>query len=514
MPDTPMNSDATDVVVRACNVSKSFNGITVLSQVSFDIHKGEIVALIGQNGSGKSTFIKVLSGFHPPDEGAEIHVGTRNVTHSLHEGPSSTGLAFVHQDLALIGSLTILENLRIKQFATGLGRRIRWREEEKVVRRILSLVGLDVSPRTKVADLTVTERALVVIARGLADIESGEGLDSRLLVLDEPTAYLPNSGVERLFSVLRRLSDMGTGVLFVSHRLDEVLAYCSRAVVFRSGEMVADVATQGQTERDLVKLMLGRSPEDMYPAYVEPEGSPVLSVRNLSSDEVTDVSFEGTAGEIVGFIGLPGSGYDKVPYLVAGAQRATAGTLEVKGEPVDAASLDSRRAIARGIALLPADRKGTSGATGLKVFENMTIPTISSLTHYTRLIDHKRERTTVDAQIEHFGVHPARGDVLLSNLSGGNQQKVLIGKWVIGSPSVLILHEPTQGVDVGAKRDVFQHVTTLAHRGALVIISSVEYEDLAHLCTRVHVMSGGRIVRTLERGELTPHDLAVAVYER
>lgn len=509
-----MTTDTPDVVVRARNVSKSFNGVTVLSEVSFDIHKGEIVALIGQNGSGKSTFIKVLSGFHAPDEGAEIHVGTRDVTQSLHEGPSSTGLAFVHQDLALISSLTILENLRIKQFATGLGRRIRWRDEEKVVRRILSLVGLDVSPRTKVADLTVTERALVVIARGLADIESGEGLDARLLVLDEPTAYLPRSGVERLFGVLHRLSDMGTSVLFVSHRLDEVLAYCTRAVVFRSGEMVADLPTRGQTERDLIKLMLGRPPEDLYPAYVEPEGTPLLRVTNLSGQEVIDANFAGRAGEIVGFIGLPGSGYDKVPYLVAGAQRATSGSLEVKGEAVDATSLDSRRAISRGIALLPADRKGTSGATGLKVFENMTIPNISSFTRRSKLIHRKRERATVDAQIAHFAVTPARGDVLLSTLSGGNQQKVLIGKWVIGAPSVLVLHEPTQGVDVGAKRDVFHHVTTLAHRGALVIISSVEYEDLAQLCTRVHVMADGHIVRTLEREELNAHDLAVAVYAR
>ncbi|HUX04427.1 MAG TPA: sugar ABC transporter ATP-binding protein [Acidimicrobiales bacterium] len=503
-----------DVHVRARNVSKSFNGITVLSEVSFDIHKGEIVALIGQNGSGKSTFIKVLSGFHAPDEGAQIHVGPRDVTHSLHEGPSSTGLAFVHQDLALIESLTILENLRIKQFATGLGRRIRWREEEKEVRRILSIVGLDVSPRTKVADLTVTERALVVIARGLADIESGEGLDSRLLVLDEPTAYLPQSGVERLFDVLRRLSEMGTSVLFVSHRLDEVLAYCTRAVVFRSGEMVADIATEGRTERDLIELMLGRPPEDMYPEYTESEGSTLLAVSNLSGEEVVGASFVGNAGEIVGFIGLPGSGYDKVPYLIAGALRAASGSLEVRGEMLDATSLDSRRAIAKGIALLPADRKGTSGATGLKVIENMTIPTISSFTRLSKFIHHRHERATVDAQIEHFGVKPQRSDVLLSTLSGGNQQKVLIGKWVIGDPSVLALHEPTQGVDVGAKRDVFYHLSALAKKGALVLVSSVEYEDLAHLCTRVHVMAEGRIVRTIERDELNAHDLAVAVYAR
>jgi len=506
-------SEAT-LAVRIRNVSKSFNAITVLRDVSFDIARGEIVALIGQNGSGKSTLIKVLSGFHAPDEGAQIFVGERDITHSLHEGPSSTGLAFIHQDLALIPSLTILENLRIKNFATGAAHRIRWKTEEREVRRILSIVGLDISPRTKVSELTVTERALVVIARGLADIEEGEGLESRLLVLDEPTAYLPKSGVEQLFQVLRQLSAAGTSVLFVSHRLDEVLNFCSRAVILRSGDLVADIPTQGQTERDLIELMLGRSPEDMYPAYTEPIGTPVLSVAGLTGPEVTEATFVGNAGEIIGFVGLPGSGYDKVPYLIAGALRASAGTVALKGETFDATHVTSRKAIDKGIALLPADRKGTSGATNLKVLENMTIPKIHTFAGATKRIQHKRERATVHAQIEHFDVNPKRSDVLLSTLSGGNQQKVLIGKWVIGTPAVLALHEPTQGVDVGAKRDVFRHLTRLAGEGALLLISTVEYEDLAHLCTRVHVMVDGRIVRTIERDELNAHDLAFAVYAR
>ncbi len=506
--------DATTAAVRVRNVSKSFSGITVLSDVSLDIQRGEIVALIGQNGSGKSTLIKVLSGFHAPDEGAEVYVGERDITHSLDEGPSSTGLAFIHQDLALIDSLTILENLRIKQFATGLGHRIMWKTEEQEVRRILSIVGLDVSPRTKVANLTVTERALVVIARGLADIEAGESLKSRLLVLDEPTAYLPKSGVERLFSVLRRLSQEGISVLFVSHRLDEVLEYCSRAVILRAGRLVADISTENQTERDLIKLMLGRPPEDMYPDYAEPIGTPVLKIVGLVGEEVTDANFIGNAGEIVGFVGLPGSGYDKIPYLIAGALPASAGWMEIRGELIEASTLTSRKAIDKGIVLLPADRKGSSGATTLKVIENMTIPSISSFTRFGKLIHHRRERSAVNEQIEHFGVSPQRSDVLLSKLSGGNQQKVLISKWVIGRPSVLALHEPTQGVDVGAKRDVFHHLTTLAKGGALIVVSSVEYDDLANLCTRVHVMSDGIIVRTIERDELDAHELAAAVYAR
>jgi ribose transport system ATP-binding protein len=299
--------------------------------------------------------------------------------------------------------------------------------------------------------------------------------------------------------VLRRLSQEGTSVLFVSHRLDEVLAFCSRAVILRAGRLVADIPTENQTERDLIKIMLGRPPEDMYPEYTEPIGTPILSVVGLVGEEVSDATFIGN---------------DKVPYLIAGALRAVSGSVEIHGDHVAASSVTSRKAIDKGIALLPADRKGSSGATGLKVIENMTIPTISSFTRLGKFIHHRRERSVVNEQIEHFGVSPRRSDALLSTLSGGNQQKVLIGKWVIGEPSVLALHEPTQGVDVGAKRDVFHHLTALAKAGALILISSVEYDDLASLCTRVHVMSDGKIVRTIERDELSAHELAAAVYAR
>ncbi|MDP9028167.1 MAG: ATP-binding cassette domain-containing protein, partial [Actinomycetota bacterium] len=247
-------------------VSKSFNGITVLDSIAFRIAPGEIVGLIGQNGSGKSTLIKVLSGFHEPDEGATVLLGGRDATSLLRERAASTGLGFIHQDLALVESMTILENLRIGQFRIGLAGRIRWKDEGLEVRRILALVGLDdVDPNLPISELSVTERALVVIARGLAELASGSALPARTLVLDEPTAYLPSSGVKRLFGVIRDLAAEGVSILFVSHRLDEVLEHCHRAIVFRGGRLVADIETAGRTERHLVELMLGEPPEDLYP---------------------------------------------------------------------------------------------------------------------------------------------------------------------------------------------------------------------------------------------------------
>lgn len=495
-------------------LSKSFNGVRVLDDVALRLGRGEVVGLIGQNGSGKSTLIKLLSGFHAPDVGARVAMGDRDVTAELGAGPARTGMAFIHQDLALVPSMTILENLRIGRFTTGAGRRIRWRHERGVVRAALAQVGMTASPDLRVGDLPVTERALVAIARGLEDIADGADPDRpRLLVLDEPTAYLPKEGVERLFGVVRDLAAAGVSVLFVSHRLDEVLEHCDRVVVLRGGALVGDLPVHGRTERDLVELMLGRPPEQMYPALAAPGDGAGLVVEGLTGTYARELAFAAAPGEVVGFVGLPGEGYDEVPYLLAGAAPASAGRVVLDGVEVPAARLTPGRALRAGVALLPADRKGASGALGVTVRENMTLPTLPAFSALRVLLLAARERRTVAGELQRFDVRPARDDLPLGMLSGGNQQKVLLGKWVLAAPRVLALHEPTQGVDVGAKRDVFAHLARLAAAGTVVVIASVEYEDLAHLCTRVHVVAGGRVVRTLERPELTAHALAAAAYE-
>lgn len=498
----------------ARHVAKTFNGITVLSNVSMDIARGEVVALIGQNGSGKSTFIKILSGFHSPDPGAEIFMGGEDVANVLGEGPSRTGMAFIHQDLPLIESMTILENLRIARFTTGMGHRIRWREEEAVVKRILKTVGLDLSPHMRVGQISVTEKALVAIARGLSEVESEHSSGPRLLVLDEPTAYLPQDGVKRLFKVVQDLADDGVSILFVSHRLDEVLDYCSRTVVFRGGQLVADMPTVGKKERDLVEIMLGRSPESIYPDRDAPAGELVLEVNGLVGSQVNGINFQGNRGEIVGFVGLPGEGYDEIPYLLAGAQNCSSGSAAIDGHKVDLVNFNPSDAIKNGIVLLPADRKGASGAVTLSVGENLTLPTLSRYTTLKSVIRHSLERRVVSAELKRFTVTPPNAKAPLATLSGGNQQKVLLAKWAIAEPKVFILHEPTHGVDVGAKREVFTQLDLLARKGALLLISSVEYEDLVQMCNRVHVVRKGAIIRTFAGDALNAHDLAAAVHER
>lgn len=503
-----------DITLGVRHVAKTFNGITVLSDVSLDIARGEVVALIGQNGSGKSTFIKILSGFHSPDAGAEIFMGGEDVADVLNQGPSRTGMAFIHQDLPLIESMTILENLRVARFTTGFARHIRWREEEEVVKRILATVGLDLSPRLRVGQLSVTEKALVAIARGLSEVESEHATGPRLLVLDEPTAYLPQDGVKRLFKVVQDLADQGVSILFVSHRLDEVLDHCSRTVVFRGGQLVGDMPTAGKTERDLVEIMLGRAPESIYPDRDGDAGEIVLKVTGLMGSQVRGIDFDGHRGEIVGFVGLPGEGYDEIPYLLAGAQPCSGGTAVIDSVTLNLQGLNPAEAIKNGIVLLPADRKGASGAITLAVGQNLTLPTLSRYTSFKSVIRHGIERRVVDAELKRFTVTPPNAQAPLATLSGGNQQKVLLAKWAIAEPKVFILHEPTHGVDVGAKREVFAQLDLLARKGALLLISSVEYEDLVQMCNRVHVVRKGAIIRTFTGDSLNAHELAAAVHQR
>ena len=498
-------------VLELAGVSKSFDDIRVLHDVTLAVRPGEILGLIGENGSGKSTLIKILAGYHAADPGAQITVGGQELASG--GGARRAGMAFIHQDLALVPSMTVLENLRIARFTTGLGWRIRWSRERAGVRRYLKQVGLDVHPDTRVGDLTVTEQALVAVARGLADLEvDGEQAEHRLLVLDEPTAYLPHDGVQRLFAVLRDLTAGGASAIFVSHRLDEVRDLCDRVAVLRGGELVAQVETEGATEQQLLELMLGRPVEELYPDTVTPDGVPLLEVDGLGGGMLRDLSFTARPGEIIGFAGLPGSGYDEVPYLLTGARRATAGRLRLDGTDLAVTALRPRSAIRLGMALLPADRLRAGCAPGLTVRENLTLPTLPSFTRWRSVVLQRLERKVALAQSDRFGVVPRQPESALRYLSGGNQQKVLLAKWMLGAPRVLALHEPTQGVDVGAKREIFAHLSDAAAAGAVVLMSTVEHEDLAHLCTRVHVFRAGRCVRVIEQRDLSPDRLASAVY--
>jgi ribose transport system ATP-binding protein len=490
-------------VLSARGFSKTFSGKTVLRDLGLDVHPGEVHGLLGQNGSGKSTFIKILAGYHAPDDGASLTIAGEPVSLPLDpRAPHLLGLSFVHQDLGLVPEMNVLENLRVGSYETGFGWRIRWRRERQYVRDALRQFGLGhVSPEAEVWTLREVERAMVAIVRAL---ERLKGLTQGVLVLDEPTAYLPRDGVERLFHAVRAVAAAGFGVLFVTHRLEEVRALANRVTILRDGAHVATAETAALTERSLIELILGRALGELYPTTHQMLGDVALTARDVAGSVVRSFSIELHRGEIVGLTGLLGMGQEQVPHLLFGSQPATRGEAKVGGRAVDVRRMTPRRAIEAGVALLPANRLREGAAQTATVTENVTLPLLGT---YFRggVLRHRKERREVGAQLRRFQVAPPEPTRVFAKLSGGNQQKALLAKWFATRPQIFLLHEPTQGVDIGAKQQIFANIRDLAEAGGAVMIASVEYEDLAHLCGRVLVFRDGEVVAELRGDDLTEH---------
>jgi ribose transport system ATP-binding protein len=491
-------------VVEARGFAKTFGGRKVLNDVDLTIRPCEIRGLVGQNGSGKSTFIKILSGYHGPDPGAELRVRGEPVGLPLApDEPARLGLSFVHQDLGLFEAGSVLENLMVGRYQTRRGWRIPWRQETARAHHLLERFGLDLDPDTPLAALSEVERAIVAIARAMSGPEEGGGL----LVLDEPTARLPRHTVDSFFNAVRSLAARGMGVLFVSHRLDEVLAITHRVTVLRDGVAVADHATAGLTQKDLATDILGFSLEQLYPEPHHSTQDVVLAVEGLGGGIVEDFSAVLHRGEILGLTGLVGMGHDQVLHLLFGSIPARSGTLRLAGRTLDAPGLTPRKAMGCGLALLPANRLREGGVAEASAAENITLAILDSFT-VGGLLRHRREEQAVRRLMTDFDVQPVAPDLPLGTFSGGNQQKGLVAKWFARVPAVMLLDEPTHGVDVGAKRQIFRQLRDAAEGGMGVIMASVEAEDLAQICDRVIVLRHGRAVALLRGSELSAARIA------
>jgi len=475
------------------NVSKTFGLTTVLHDVSLAFRPGTVTGVLGENGAGKSTLFKILAGIYEPDAGAALRVDGKDV--SLPLTPTSSaelGFAFVHQDLGLAASMTVTENV----FVGAMLRRgglIDWKAQARKARELMSALSVDIDPSTPVQELTQAEKAVVAIARA---VYARGRASSTLLVLDEPTANLTGVERDRLFEAMRAAAAAGTAIAFCTHRLDEVMTVTDSVLVLRDGHLVMDAPTATISgEKELARHILGRDLDTYFPerqSHVVAGSAPAIEVRELSGAGVTGLSLEVRPGEIVGLTGLAGAGHDAVPDLLIGATPATSGSVRVRGKAVKRSSPSA--ATRAGIAMLPADRKRRSGVMTASIAENLTLV---SLGRFVRggFVDHKAERRSVLGAMERFDVRPAGDpDRALSTLSGGNQQKVLIAKWAArDGVDCLILHEPTQGVDVGAKRTILDHVARMAADGVAVLIVSSEHEELSHLCDRVLVMRAGSL---------------------
>jgi ribose transport system ATP-binding protein len=501
-------------------VSKRFGGTQALDGVSLEVGQGEIHGLLGENGCGKSTLIKILAGYHTPEEGSVMIHGTE-VRFPLHEDSAShLGMTFVHQDLALVPSLSVIENLLSGDLATRNRWRINWRRERQRARRVFERYGLDVDPGVEVATLTPVERAMVAIVRAVEEIrerqEGGDGTATpSLLILDEPTVFLPRSGTDRLFELLREHVRQGGSVLFVSHDLDEVREITDHVTVLRDGRVSATAVTSELSRDDLIELIVGRKAERAVATQDlgGPSSDVVASVRELRSPTMHSLSFDVHGGEIVGLAGLPGSGFDDVPYALFGV-RPGEGELAIEGETLRIERLTPYKACCARMALIPADRKTEGAAGSLTVAENVTSLVLDS---YRKgpMLNVRAERRDAAALVESFDVRPRATEALFGSLSGGNQQKALLGKWLRMSPRLLLLHEPTQGVDVGAREQIWQAIRESARRDSqAVLCASTDHEQLERLCDRVLVFAHGRIVASVERSNLRKENISEACYGR
>ncbi len=495
------------VVVR--DLRKTFGGVAALDDVSLEVRPGEIHGLLGENGSGKSTLIKVLAGFHDPDAGT-LTVNGEDVPLPLAPGRfQELGFAFVHQDLGLIPSLTVLENLRLPYFASAHRPAVNWRQLHRDARAVLHTYGVPIDTRSRVADLAPVERSMLAIVRAVDSLGTGSGT---LLVLDEPTVYLPQREVDTLFRLVRQVASDGTGVLFVSHDLDEVLEICDRITVLRDGRHVDTVDAHQLTKARLVQLIIGREHAPAPMRAAEPE-APRLArplaarIDRVSGEVLDDVSFTVESGEIVGATGLAGSGFQELPYVLYGAAPHGVGSLALAdGHTVDLARLRPIQAVDAGVILVPGNRQVDGCVQTLTVSENISVPTIARF--FKRLLlRHRAERAATGQLLHRFGVRPPEPTVQVGNLSGGNQQKVLLAKWLQIAPRLLLFDEPTQGVDVGAREEIFAILRGETDRGAGVVCASSDHEQLATICDRVLVFARGRIVQELRGEDLTKEEI-------
>jgi ribose transport system ATP-binding protein len=478
-------------------IVKSFGGTRALKGVSLKVARGEIVALLGENGAGKSTLIKVLGGIHRPDEGGVFIDGTPYA----HEAGKAGGqkVAFIHQDLGLIEWMSVAENIALALGYVKKGRRIDWAATEAAADAALKLVEAEFSSTARVSSLTRTQKSLVAIARALA-------AECDYLVLDEPTASLPADEVERLFTALRPLKSKGVGMIYVSHRLDEIFRIADRVAVLRDGQMVGMRPIAHTTPDELVSLIVGRKAREIARPAVQ-DGPAILTVQGLKTAAVGPVSFRIKRGELLGLAGLRGAGHEDIGRALFGVI-PHAGRIELDGKAPDLRT--AQTAMQSGIGLVARDRVGESVAPGMAIRENAFLNPSATGRGLLSLLTPKREEDLARAIGKRVGLSPNDPTLAIEALSGGNQQKVVVGRWLDSGRRLLITEDPTAGVDVGAKAEIYHLLYQALSSGMGVLVVSTDFEEIAAICHRAIVFSRGLPVAELSGIELSTESLIQA----
>ena len=487
-------SDATGARVAAVRfegVSKSFPGVVALKDVGFEIAAGACHALCGENGAGKSTLGRILSGIYAPDSGRIVFLG-EPVRFASPRAARAAGVAIVHQELAFCENLSVAENLCLDDLPAR-GAFVSRLELLRRAEQRLSVIGASIDPRRKVAELTTGQQQLLQIA---AAVSGG----ARVIVFDEPTSSLSQHEAERLYEIIGRLRSRGVTSIYVSHRLEEIFRLCDTVTVLRDGRHVATEPTSSIDTRRLVQLMIGRPLEDYFPAHLEGEpGEELLSVRGLSSSgKFKGVSFSLRAGEVLGLAGLVGSGRSEIARAVFGLDPAASGELTVQGRRTRVAS--PREAMRLGLGLVPEDRKRQGLVLSMSALANCTLPMLERLASHG-FLRHARERELARGFFERLRVRAAAHDAAAAGLSGGNQQKIVLAKWLAARCRILLLDEPTRGVDVQAKAEIHALIDELAGTGHGILLISSELPEVLNLSTRILVLRNGAVAGVLERRE-------------
>ena len=490
-------------LLQAASIAKSFSGVHALRNASFDLHAGEVHALVGENGAGKSTLIRVFTGAIQPDSGTLLIAGEA-VRHNTPAHARALGIAAIYQQPSLFPHLTVAENISLGLEGAGLWRRVDWKARKRQARDLLARAGSQLDPDRLVETLSMPEQQIVEIAKAI-------GAQARIVIMDEPTASLSDREVERLFSVIRTLRSEGVGIVYISHRLEEIAAIADRVTVLRDGQTIATRPMEEVTAAELIRMMVGRDLSAVFPKRPVPIGEPVLQVRNLRSAAlgIRDVSFAVRAGEIFGLAGLVGSGRTEVAQLLFGLAVPDQGEILLRGKPIQPRS--PAEAIALGIAYVPEDRRQHGVILPMPLTANTTLATLRSVSS-RGLLDSRRECEVTQSYIERLRIKARSVHTEAGTLSGGNQQKVAIARWLAAEPGIVILDEPTQGVDVGSKSEIHSIMVDLAEQGKAILMISSELPEILGMSDRIAVMHNGSVAGILDRDHATqPKILSLAL---
>jgi simple sugar transport system ATP-binding protein len=493
-----------DKLVEMKHVNKHYGGVHALKNIDFDINAGEVHCLVGQNGCGKSTLIKIISGVVKSDEGSQITIAGKTMHHASSQFSKENGVKVIYQDFSLFPNLSIAENIAYDYITSKNFGVIDWQEIKKIAINALDLINVSFDIGKQVSELSIADRQLVEIARALAT-------NAKLIIMDEPTSSLTRKEVDVLFSIIKNLQkEKGITILFVSHKLDEIVEIAERITVLRDGVKIATIVNVGIDEQKLSEMISGQS-ITYNQNFKKPQDSAILEVRNLSCGrQYKDISFTLNKGEILGIIGLLGSGRTELALSIFGMNKPDKGEIIIEGKQVYLNN--NRDAINSGIAYVPEDRLLEGVVIDQSVESNISISVINKLKNKYGLINTNKRRNLTKKWIEKLNIATATPEINVSAMSGGNQQKIVISKWLSTEPKILILDQPTNGIDIAAKSAIYKIIEELAHEGMSIILISDEIPEIYYNCSRTLLMNKGRIIKEIDCSNISEEDLHKEVF--